>query len=128
MVTLRDILKICPFTTLLELEVRNQDLRLIKKVVIGKDYSVSVHQRYDESKGLFEYIDNDINKHGRADKRGVPEMAYSIDWKQIPKQYLDMEVDMIHSLRDRYIPDRGTVNTGMTLWATVIPIQIQMEV
>ena len=27
------------------------------------------------------YIDADINKHGRTDKRGFSEMAYDIDWK-----------------------------------------------
>lgn len=121
MITLRDILKLNPFVTLLDLDVRDPDRRLLKKVVIGKDYRVTSAQLYDEVKGKFKYIDTDINKHGRTDKRGFSEMAYDIDWKTIPKQYLDMEVDLIHSISDRY----GT-NTGMKLWATVIPIQMEL--
>lgn len=121
MITLRDILKLNPFVTLLDLDVRDPDLRLLKKVVIGKDYRVTSAQLYDEVKGKFKYIDTDINKHGRTDKRGFSEMAYDIDWKAIPKKYLDMEVDLIHSISDRY----GT-NTGMKLWATVIPIQMEL--
>ena len=49
-------------------------------------------------------------------------MAYDIDWKAIPKMYLEMEVDMIHSIRDRY-----GVNTGMVLRASVIPIQMGLD-
>lgn len=119
MIKLKDILKLNPFVTLLDLDVRDPDLRLLKHVVIGKDYRVSSSQMYDEVKGKFEYIEVDINKHGRTDKRGFSEMAYDIDWKAIPKQYLDMEVDMINHITDRY----GT-NKGMVLRATVIPIQM----
>lgn len=119
MITLKDVLKLNPFVTLLDLDVRDPDLRLLKHVVIGNDYRVSSSQMYDEVKGKFEYIEVDINKHGRTDKRGFSEMAYDIDWKAIPKQYLDMEVDMINHITDRY----GT-NKGMVLRATVIPIQM----
>lgn len=121
MTTLKDILELTPFVTLLELDVRQPDGRLLYHAVIGKDYEVSTHQRYDESKGKFKYLDIDINKHGRADRRGYSETAYDIDWKTIPKQYLDMEVDLIHSLRDRYRGD------GLQLRATVIPRQMSLE-
>lgn len=123
MITLKDILKLNPFVTLLELDVREPDLRLLKTVIIGNDYRVSSAQLYDEAKGKFEYIDVDINKHGRVNKSGFSEMAYDIDWKAMPKKYLDMEVDLIHSITDRY----GT-NKGMKLWATVIPIQMEMDI
>lgn len=122
MITLKDILKLNPFVTLLDLEVRDPDSRLLKNVIIGKDYNLSRYQRDYERKGRLEYIDVDINKHGRPDKRGFSEMAYDIDWKAIPKMFLDMEVDMIH-----YISDRPGVNTGVRLRASVIPIQIGMD-
>lgn len=122
MITLKDILKLNPFVTLLDLDVRDPDTRLLKHVIIGKDYRLTTHQRDDERRGKLEYIDVDINKHGRTDKRGFSEMAYDIDWKAIPKMYLEMEVDMIHSIRDRY-----GVNTGMLLRASVIPIQMGLD-
>lgn len=120
MITLKDILKLNFSITLLDLEVRDPDLRLKKKVVIGKDYRPSSFQLDDERNGKFEYIDADINKHGRVGRSGMSEMSYDIDFKAIPKKYLDMEVDMIHSLSDRY------GNAGMRLWATVIPIQMEL--
>lgn len=120
MITLKDILKLNFSITLLDLEVRDPDLRLKKKVVIGKDYRPSSFQLDDERNGKFEYIDADINKHGRVGRSGMSEMAYDIDFKAIPKKYLDMEVDMIHSLSGRY----GVA--GMSLWATVIPIQMEL--
>ena len=123
MITLKDILKLNPFVTLLDLDVRDPDTRLLKHVIIGKEYRLTSHQRDDERRGKLIYIDVDINKHGRADKRGFSEMAYDIDWKAIPKEYLDMEVDMIHSVTDRY-----GVSTGMKLWVTVIPIQMRMDI
>ena len=122
MITLRDILKLNPFITLIELNIRDTDTRLLKWVIIGKDYKLSSHQRDDEGRDRLKYIDVDINKHGRPDKRGFSEMAYDIDWKAIPKIYLDMEVDLIHSIGDRY-----GVNTGMKLWADVIPTQMTLD-
>jgi len=122
MIKLKDILKLNPFVTLLKLDVRDPDTRLLKRVIIGKDYKLTQHERDDERNGKLEYIEVDINKHGRADKRGFSEMAFDIDWKAIPKMYLDMEVDMIQWLNERY-----GVSNGMLLQATVIPIQIGMD-
>lgn len=122
MITLRDILKLNFTITLIELDVRNTDGRLIKQVVIGEGYHVSQFQRADESKGKFEYINVSINKHGRADRRGFSEIAYDVDFKAIPKKYLDMEVDLIHSIRERY----GS-NDGGQVRATVIPRQMSIE-
>jgi len=121
MITLRDILKLNPFITLLSLDVRKPNGRLIKYVVIGKDYRVTAHQKWDEGKGEFEYIDNDINHYGRVKKNGMSETTYDIDWKSIPKKYLDMEVDLIHSIYDQY------GGKGMQLRATVIPIQMELD-
>lgn len=123
MITLKDVLKLNPFVTLLNLDVRDADTRLLKHVIIGKNYHLTSHQRYDECKGILEYIDADINKHGRANKAGQSEMAYDIDWKAIPKQYLEMEVDLINSITERY----GVNNDGMELRANVVPIQIRMD-
>lgn len=122
MITLKDILKLNPFVTLLELDIRDPDTRLLQWVIIGKDYRLSSHQLNDERRGKLTYIDNDINKHGRVDKRGFSEMAFDIDWKAIPKKYLDMEVDMILSLSERY-----GVSQGMRLRATLVPVQISMD-
>lgn len=122
MITLKDILRLNPFVTLLDLDVRDADTRLLKHIVIGKDYKVSSHQLDDERRGKFEYIDADINKHGRAGRSGMSEMAYDIDWRAIPKKFLGMEVDLIHSISERY----GT-SKGMRLRATVIPVQMAME-
>lgn len=122
MITLKDVLKLNPFITLLELDVRDPESRLLKRVIIGKDYRLTSHQLDDERRDKLEYIDADINKHGRTDKRGFSEMAYDIDWKAIPKKYLDMEVDLIHAISDRY-----GVNTGMYIRATVIPIQMGID-
>lgn len=123
MTTLKDILALNESVTLIRLDVRDSDRMLIKKVTIGKDYSMTPYLTDEQSKGRFEYIDADINRYGRNSKRGFSETTFGIDWKQIPKQYLDMEVDMINSLRERYGTDKG-----MELWATVIPIQIQMDI
>lgn len=122
MITLRDILKLNFTITLIELDVRNTGGRLIKRVVIGEGYHVSAFQRADENKGKFEYINASINKHGRTDRRGFSEMAYDVDFKAIPKKYLDMEVDLIHSIRERY----GSIDGGQ-IRATVIPVQMEME-
>lgn len=122
MITLKDILKLNPFVTLLELDIRDPDTRLLQWVIIGKDYRLSSHQLDDERRGKLTYIDNDINKHGRVDKRGFSEMAFDIDWKAIPKKYLDMEVDMILSLSERY-----GVSQGTRLRATLVPVQISMD-
>lgn len=121
MITLKDIIGLNETITLLDLDVRQPDLKLIKKVVIGKGYHVSPYQRSEEDKGRFEYIPNDINKHGRIGRSGFSETTYSIDWKQIPKQYLDMEVDVLMSLREQY------GNPGDVLRASVIPIQLDMD-
>ena len=63
MITLKDILKLNPFVTLLDLDVRDPDTRLLKRVVIGKDYRLSAHERDDEYRDRLEYIEVDINKH-----------------------------------------------------------------
>lgn len=120
MITLKEVLKLNPFVTLLKLDVRNTDRRLIKRVIIGKDYRLSVHQKSDWNRGKLEYIDNDINYHHRVRKNGFSETSYDIDWKAIPKEYLDMEIDLLHSIGDRF----GT-NEGMELWADIIPTQMR---
>ena len=118
MITLRDILKLNPFVTLLDLDVREADGRLIENVVIGKDYRPTSHQLGWKH---FNYIDADINKHGRAGRNGMTEIAYDIDWKAIPKKYLDMEVDTLNWIHDRY----GNAH-GSELRANVVPIQMDM--
>ena len=122
MITLRDILKLNPFLTLLELDVRDPESRLLKRVIIGKDYRLSSHQLDDERRDKLEYIDADINKHGRVDKRGFSEIAFSMDWKAIPKKYLDAEVTDIGWIHERY----GNVK-GSVLDCTIVPIQLDMD-
>lgn len=119
MVTLREILQLNYTITLLKLDVRQPDLKLTEQVVIGKDYHPTVHQL---GRKEFQYIDADINFHGRPNKRGFPEIAFDVDFKAIPKDYLDMEVKMIHLLTDRF----GT-GKGMMIWADVVPIQMRIK-
>lgn len=118
MITLRDILKLNFTITLIELDVRQPDGKLIEQVTIGKDYRPTNYQLNDK---YFNYIDADINRRGRVGRNGMSEMAYDVDLKAIPKKYLDMEVDSIDSLRERY----GRTD-GSQLRATVIPIQMEI--
>ena len=67
-------------------------------------------------------IDADINKYGRANKAGQTEIAFGMDWKAIPKQYLDAEVTDISWMHERYGNARGSV-----LDCTIVPIQLSMD-
>lgn len=120
MITLRDLLETTWDVTLLDLDVRHADGKLIKHVVIGKDYVPSQFQLEDEAKGLFEYICSDINKYGRNKTQGNWISYFEIDFKQIPNNYLGMEVDTVRWLKGRYRFD------GQELAVTVVPIQMEI--
>lgn len=49
-------------------------------------------------------------------------MTYSMDWKSIPKQYLDAEVTNISWIHERYGNDRGS-----ELNCTIVPVQLNMD-
>lgn len=119
MITLRDILKLNFTITIIELDVRQPNGQLIETVTIGKDYRPTEYQLNDK---YFNYIDADINRHGRVGRNGMSEISYDVDLKAIPKKYLDMEVDLIGSLRERY----GNMD-GSELRATVIPVQMAID-
>ena len=123
MITLRELLKLNETVTLLELYVREPNGNLIRRSVIGQPYQPSIHQRYDEERGRFEWLDVDINKHNRPNKVGQSEIAFGMDWKAIPKKYLDAEVTDIHWLRERY----GSNEHGSVLDATIVPIQMRLD-
>lgn len=122
MITLRDILKLNETVTLLELYVRRPDGSLITRSIIGQPYLLSSHQLDDMGRGKLEYIYVNINKYGRAGRNGMTEISYGMDWKAIPKKYLDAEVTDIHWIRERYGNERGSVFHG-----TIVPIQISMD-
>lgn len=122
MITLKELLMLNETVTLLELWVRQPDGRLITSSVIGQPYKVSVHQEYDRDRDRFEHLDVSINKHLRPNKVGQSEIAYGIDWKAIPKKYLDAEVTCIHWLKERYKNKHGAV-----LCATIVPIQMELD-
>lgn len=122
MLTLRELLQLNETVTLLELYVREPSGKLIKRSIIGQPYKLSRHQEDDMDKGKLEYIDKSINKQGRAGKSGMTEIAFGMDWKQIPKKYLEAEVTDIHWLHERYGNTRGSV-----LDATIVPIQLEMD-
>ena len=122
MITLKELIQLNETVTLLELYVRRPDNRLIKRAIIGQPYKLSRQQEHDQSDGKLEYLDRSINKQGRPNRSGQTEMAYSMDWKQIPKEYLDAEVTDIHWLRERY----GHVS-GSVLDCTIVPIQLRLD-
>lgn len=122
MITLKELLQLNETVTLLELYVRQPDGKLIRRSIIGQPYKLSNQQLDDINRGRLEYIDADINKHGRANRAGQSEMAFSMDWKAIPKQYLDAEVTDIHWMHERYGNVRGSV-----LDCTIVPIQLSMD-
>jgi len=122
MLTLKELLQLNETVTLLELYVREPDGKLITRSIIGQPYKLSRHQEDDIDRGKLEYIDTSINKQGRANRSGVTEMAFGMDWKQIPKKYLDAEVTSIHWLHERYNNVRGSV-----LDATIVPIQLSLD-
>ena len=122
MITLRDILELNETVTLLELYVRRPDGSLITRTIIGQPYKLSSHQLDDMKRGRLEYIDVDINRYGRVGRSGMTQTAFGMDWKTIPKKYLDAEVTDIHWIRERYGNERGSVLHG-----TIVPIQISMD-
>lgn len=122
MITLRDILELNETVTLLELYVRRPDGSLITRSIIGQPYHLSSHQLDDMKRGRLEYINADINHYGRVGRSGMTKISYGMDWKAIPKKYLDAEVTDIHWIRERHGNERGSVFNG-----TIVPIQISMD-
>ena len=122
MITLRELLKLNETVTLLELYVRNPDGSLIRRCIIGEPYVLTMHQENDRSIGKLEYIDKSINIHGRPDRSGQSRITYGMDWSAIPKSYLDAEVTSISRLRERY-----NVTSGSELDATIVPVQLEMD-
>ena len=122
MITLKQVLELNQTVTLLELYVRKPDGSLIKRSIIGQPYKLSMQQERDKEQGRLEWIDKNINVHGKANRAGQSEMAYGMIWKEIPKRYLDAEVTTLHWLRERY----GNVN-GSVLDATIVPIQMEID-
>lgn len=122
MITLKELIQLNETVTLLELYVRQPSGRLIKRAIVGQPYKLSMQQEHDQTDGKLEYLDRNINKQGRPGRNGQTEMAFSMDWKQIPKEYLDAEVTEIHWLRERY----GHVS-GSVLDCTIVPIQLRLD-
>lgn len=122
MITLRDILKLNETVTLLELYVRQPDGKLIRRSIIGQPYKLSVQEERDIDDGKLEYIDTSINHHLRRNKAGQSEISYGMDWKAIPKKYLDAEVTSLNWIHERY-----GVSTGSVLNATIVPIQMRLD-
>lgn len=122
MLTLKELLQLNETVTLLELWVRRPDGQLITKSIIGQPYKLTSHQLDDMDRGKLEYIDASINRYGRAGRSGMTEIAYGMDWKAIPKKYLESEVTDIHWIHERY----GNVS-GSVLHCTIVPIQLDMD-
>ena len=122
MITLKELLQLNETVTLLELWVRQPDGMLIRRSIIGQPYRLTNIQLDDMERGKLEYIDADINRHGRTNKAGQSEIAFGMDWKAIPKKYLDAEVTDIGWIHERYGNVRGSV-----LDCTIVPIQLAMD-
>lgn len=122
MLTLKELLKLNETVTLLELWVRRPDGSLIIRSVIGQPYRLTNIQLDDIDRGRLEYLDVDINHYGRRGRSGMSETTYGMDWKAIPKKYLDAEVTDIGWIHERYGNERGSV-----LDCTIVPIQLDMD-
>lgn len=122
MITLRELLQLNETVTLLNMYVRRPDGSLIRRSIIGRPYKLSSFQLDDIDEGKLEYIDADINRYGRPGRSGMSEMTYSMDWKAIPKQYLEAEVTEISWIHERY----GNVR-GSELNCTIVPVQLDMD-
>ena len=122
MVTLKQILELNQSVTLIELYVREPDGSLIRRSIIGQPYKLTMYQKDQMQRGKLEYIDKSINVHGRPEKSGFSRMYYGMDWKVIPKSYLDAEVTEISWLRERYGSEAGSV-----LDATIVPVQLEID-
>jgi hypothetical protein len=122
MLTLKELLQLNETVTLLALWVRRPDGSLIIRSIIGQPYDLTRQQLDDMEKGKLEYLDADINKYGRAGRSGMTEIAYGMDWKAIPKKYLDAEVTDIGWLHERYGNVRGSI-----LDCTIVPVQLDLD-
>lgn len=122
MITLKELLQLNETVTLLNLWVREPNGQLITRSIIGQPYKLTSHQINDMERGKLEYIDEKINIYGRVGRSGMTEMCYGMDWKKIPKRYLEAEVTSISWLKERY----GGV-AGDVLDATIVPIQLTLD-
>jgi hypothetical protein len=122
MLTLKELLKLNETVTLLALWVRRPDGSLIIRSIIGQPYNLTGHQLDDIEKGKLQYLDVNINKYGRTGRSGMTEIAFGMDWKAIPKKYLDAEVTDIGWLHERYGNVRGSI-----LDCTIVPIQLELD-
>ena len=100
MITLREVLKLNETVTMLDLDVRQPNGRLIEQKEI-----------------------EGFNTHGRPDKRGFSQAGYAIAWKEIPDKYLDSEVTTLMWIRERYGHKPGSV-----LKASIVPIQMEIDI
>ena len=68
MITLKDLIDLAGTVTLLEVNLRHEDGKLIKHYDIGLDVHITPHMRDDMDKGRREVIEARINKYLDADK------------------------------------------------------------
>lgn len=95
MIILKELLKAAGTVTLLELDLRQPDGRLIKQYKIGEgqnEESASVHVRERAKRGEVELIDVKINHRGDIKSNGMSEIAYSPKLDEIPADLLETMV------------------------------------
>ena len=96
MITLRDLFDVTWTITRLELAVRDEQLRLLYRAMIGKDcdrdhISTKTLTLYGWTKGTLVLSNRKINAHGDASRRG-PEMGWGYKDGSVPDQLLDAEI------------------------------------
>lgn len=96
MITLRDLFNVTWTITRLELTVRDEQLRLLYRAMIGKDcdrdqIDSRTLMAYGWTKGTLVLSDRKINAHGDASRSG-PEMGWGYKDKSIPDQLMDAEI------------------------------------
>lgn len=93
MIKLKDLLEVMYNVTEMEINARNPDTRLLHTFYFSQDdfgdLPPGVRDRILMGQTMF--IQDRINVHGKA-TRGGAEMAFGVEMKAIPKEFLDAEV------------------------------------
>ena len=103
MIILKELIKAAGTVTLLEVDLRKPDGKLIKQIHIGEgqtEEKASEHYRELIRRGQLELIDAKINHHGDIKHNGMSEIAYSPNLEPIPADLLETQVTSFYQ-RDR---------------------------
>ena len=95
MITLRELFKVMHTITRVEIAARAENTVLLHSFWIGKgcDRAHLPKGMVPEwSKGRLSLSSRRINEHGKANKRGLPEIGWGLERGSIPDELLDAEI------------------------------------